>query len=194
MIPRAMITEWANKVPWEDMHNVEQDLIIGRALTAIFSDDVLSANLAFRGGTALHKLYLPPPSRYSEDIDLVQIEAEPIGFVFDRIKEVLSFLGAVKTRTKMSNNVLLFRFETTFPPVVTKRLKIEINCKEHFTVMGQVKVPSVKEYALNLKLKINDPEFRNDIAPIISPNVSYDIDKAYEKVMDEIVAVMQRLL
>ena len=30
------------------------------------------------GGTALHKLYLQPQVRYSEDIDLVQINSEPI--------------------------------------------------------------------------------------------------------------------
>lgn len=39
---------------------VEQDLIISRALVAIFSDDFLASQLAFRGGTALHKLYLSP--------------------------------------------------------------------------------------------------------------------------------------
>lgn len=35
--------------------------------------------LAFRGGTALYKLYLKPAARYSEDIDLVQVKAEPAG-------------------------------------------------------------------------------------------------------------------
>ena len=34
-------------------------------------------SLAFRGGTALYKLYLTPAARYSEDIDLVQVEAGP---------------------------------------------------------------------------------------------------------------------
>jgi len=36
----------------------------------IFSDPFLQKELAFRGGTALHKLYLQPQPRYSEDIDL----------------------------------------------------------------------------------------------------------------------------
>ena len=39
---------------------IEQDLIIARALVETFSDDFLKKSLAFRGGTALHKLYLPP--------------------------------------------------------------------------------------------------------------------------------------
>ena len=37
---------------------VEQDLVICRALVEIFSDEWLASSLAFRGGTALYKLYL----------------------------------------------------------------------------------------------------------------------------------------
>jgi len=44
----------------------------------IYSDKYLAENLAFRGGTALHKLFLSPQSRYSEDIDLVQKNAGPV--------------------------------------------------------------------------------------------------------------------
>jgi len=62
MIPQAFITEWANQVPWQTNEQVEQDLVICRALAAIFSDDFLANRLAFRGGTALHKLYLSPPA------------------------------------------------------------------------------------------------------------------------------------
>ena len=52
MIPRSAITHWNKQVPWEDIANVEQDLIITRALTDIFADEFLSKELAFRGGTA----------------------------------------------------------------------------------------------------------------------------------------------
>jgi predicted nucleotidyltransferase component of viral defense system len=34
--------------------------------------------IAFRGGTAINKLLFQKPLRYSEDIDLVQMQAEPI--------------------------------------------------------------------------------------------------------------------
>ena len=60
MIPLAYIQEWRESVPWQDIEMVEQDLVICRALVEIFSDEFLSANLLFRGGTALHKLYLKP--------------------------------------------------------------------------------------------------------------------------------------
>lgn len=65
---------------------VEQDLVLSRAAVEIFSDVTLAAALAFRGGTALHKVVLMPPSRYSEDLDLVQIEPEPIGPVLRRLR------------------------------------------------------------------------------------------------------------
>ena len=104
MIPSAYITQWANFVPWQTNEQVEQDLVITRAIVEIFSDDFLRERLAFRGGTALHKLYLNPQPRYSEDIDLVQIKPEPI-----------------------------------------KELKVEINCREHFNVMGLQKFPFATE-------------------------------------------------
>lgn len=52
MIPRAYITEWSAKVLWQTNEQVEQDLIICRALVEIFSDKFLADRLAFRGGTA----------------------------------------------------------------------------------------------------------------------------------------------
>ena len=136
MIPVDYITEWSNNVPWSDPRDVEQDLIICRALVAIFSDSWLSSKLAIRGGTAIHKLYLPPQARYSEDIDLIQINPEPIGETLDRLSKVLSFIGLPKTKRKSSNNVVLYSFESEPEPRTPRKLKIEINCREHHTVLG----------------------------------------------------------
>ena len=90
MIPRDYITEWRAQAPWVDDFQVEQDLVISRALVAIFSHPLLSKSLAFRGGTALYKLHLKPPARYSEDIDLVQVDAEPAGPIMDAMRQVLN--------------------------------------------------------------------------------------------------------
>jgi len=65
MIPQRYIEEWKISAPWPNDAQVEQDLIIARALVEIFSDDMLRESLAFRGGTALHKLYVQPQARYS---------------------------------------------------------------------------------------------------------------------------------
>ena len=78
MIPQRYIEEWKINAPWPDNAQVEQDLIIERALVEIFADELLKDNLAFRGGTALHKIYLKPQARYSVDIDLVQTKEGPI--------------------------------------------------------------------------------------------------------------------
>lgn len=57
MIPTQNIVAWGAVVPWADQRQVEQDLIIGRALVEIFSDDVLRDAVRVRGGTALNKLH-----------------------------------------------------------------------------------------------------------------------------------------
>lgn len=141
MINRTAITQWNKVVPWNDNAQVEQDLVISRALVAIFSDEFLASQLAFRGGSALHKLYLTPQPRYSEDIDLVQILPGPIKPILFRLGEVLDFLPDRTTKQKRYNNTMLFRMESEIPPTIPLRLKIEINCFEHFQVLGLVKVP-----------------------------------------------------
>lgn len=86
---------------------------------------------------AEHKLFLVPPRRYSEDIDLVQLNAGPIGFVLDAIRGTLDpWLGEPRRRRGQGRVTLLYRFETTTKPVHQMRLKIEINTREHFTVLG----------------------------------------------------------
>jgi len=139
MIPRAFITGWKQTAPWISDAQVEQDLVISRALVEIFSDDLLSDALAFRGGTALHKLYFAPAPRYSEDIDLVQINPEPIGPVIDRLRKILDYLGEPKIRQKDRNTTLIFRFETEVEPVINMRVKVEINCREHQFIFGPIK-------------------------------------------------------
>ena len=141
MITRQAIIEWQENAPWLDMRQVEQDLIISRALIAIYSDEYLTSRLAFRGGTALHRIYFSPPARYSEDIDLVQIVEEPIGKTLDTLRNVLDFLGKPAVLQKKNNNTLVYRMESTYPPKTPLKLKIEINCNEHFTVHGFAKAP-----------------------------------------------------
>lgn len=136
MIPRAHITEWSNNVPWQTNEQVEQDLILSRAFVEIFNDEFLAQHLAFRGGTALHKLFYQPQPRYSEDIDLVQIKAEPIKETIKRFQEKLAFIGPSSVEQKRHNNTLKFKFTSEIEPVQNLKIKVEINCKEHFTVLG----------------------------------------------------------
>lgn len=84
-------------VPWPSLRQVEQDLLLCRAMVAIFSDEFLSTQVAMRGGTLLHKVYLAPAARYSEDIDLVVIGNRPEDHVRKALRRVLvDVLGTPK--------------------------------------------------------------------------------------------------
>ncbi len=91
MIPRAYIHAWREQARWPDLRQVEQDLVLSRALCDLFT--ALPDQLAFRGGTAIHKLLFTRALRYSEDIDLVQRHRGPIGPVINAIREALAWLG-----------------------------------------------------------------------------------------------------
>jgi len=260
MIPRPFIAQWKDHAPWRSNEQIEQDLIISRALVEIFSDEFLKENLAFRGGTALHKLYLNPAPRYSEDIDLVQIEAGPIGPILQRLDEVISFFEEQRSvRQKANNNTILYRFASEYSPEIRLRLKVEINCREHFSVLGFFhfpfevenewftgsanlttydpnellgtklralyqrrkgrdlfdlhyadqhleldydklircyqeymasvvkKPPTQKQYMRNIKEKRTDADFVGDMEGLLRPEISYDQEKAFDWLTNNII-------
>lgn len=145
MIPANEIKAWSNVVPWITDEQIEQDLVICRALVEIFSNEFLAENLVFRGGTALHKLYLHPQPRYSEDIDLVQKNSGPVKEIIDQLRLCMSFLGEPTVKQKANNNTLIYRFNSENVTPVPLRLKVEINCREHFSVLGY----TTKEFSVN---------------------------------------------
>jgi predicted nucleotidyltransferase component of viral defense system len=139
VIERDFIVAWRQEAPWPTDAQVEQDLVLSRALVEIFNHPLLSRELALHGGTALHKLFFPKLARYSEDIDLVQIAPGPIGPVMSALRGLFdSWLGAPRRRQSEGRMTFIYRFESELPPVVPLRLKIEINTREHFTVLGYV--------------------------------------------------------
>jgi len=142
MIPQRYIEQWRAVAPWTLDAQVEQDLVIARAIVEMYSDDLLKKSLAFRGGTALHKLYLKPQVRYSEDIDLVQINSEPINPILKRIRERLYFLGTKRiVKQHIHNNTVIYRFDSEMQPITNMRLKIEINTREHLNILGLKEIP-----------------------------------------------------
>jgi predicted nucleotidyltransferase component of viral defense system len=161
MIPKPYIARWQQNAPWSSFDQIEQDLVISRALVEIFSDPFLNENLAFRGGTALHKLYLNPAPRYSEDIDLVQIKPGGIGPILKRLKEVITFFDeGRKTKVGGHGAKAWYSFTSEYEETPLK-LKVEINGKEHFNVHDWVEFPfsvdnewfsgttKIKTYSLN---------------------------------------------
>lgn len=142
MIPRDFITEWRKEAPWVQDFQVEQDLVISRALVEIFSHPLLREALAFRGGTALYKLHLKPAARYSEDIDLVQTRPEPAGLMMEALRGILDpWLGAPQWKQTEGRVTFVYRFDSEGTPPIRLRLKVEINSREHFAVYGFTQVP-----------------------------------------------------
>jgi len=135
VIPQADIIAWRAKAPWKTVAQVEQDLIICRTLVELFSQEALREQVVFRGGTALYKLHLQPPARYSEDIDLVQIKAGPNKSIIEAMRRVLDeLLGKPQYDVKERGTTLVYRVQSEIPPVTKLRLKLEINTREHFSV------------------------------------------------------------
>jgi predicted nucleotidyltransferase component of viral defense system len=154
---------------------------------------------------------------------------------------------------------VIYRFDTSFEPVTRMRLKVEINTREHFSVLGVQHVPfevenpwftgstNVSTYAIdellctklralyqrkkgrdlfdvwlaldqghidpatlltcferymtedgrtvtraqfeaNLAQKRKQPDFRDDVGPILRPGFSWDFDAGLDSVLEGIVA------
>lgn len=143
MIPQDYITAWSLVAPWASQRQVEQDLIISRALVALFSDPFLRGELRFRGGTALNKLHFPAPLRYSEDIDLVRTTAGPIRPILDRVHDVLDpWLGKPKFDQSPVAPKLRYAVDAedaTLPGPI--KLKIEINTRERDAYDPPIEIP-----------------------------------------------------
>lgn len=130
MIPTMNIIAWGGRAPWAEQRQVEQDLVISRAIVELFADEFLRTELRFRGGTALNKLHFPAPMRYSEDIDLVRTTHGPIKPILRRVRELLQpWLGEAAFDQSPVSPKLIFRVpaEDGSAPL---RLKIEINTRE----------------------------------------------------------------
>lgn len=144
-----------SKVPWPSLRQVEQDLLLCRAMAAIFDDTFLGEQVAMRGGTLLHKVYLAPPSRFSEDIDLVVIGDHPEEHIRKALRRVLvDVLGSPKTsiwdtvRLAVRNTVRpsrILRMTYAVPPIATQgpalQIEVEANVTERAPQRPIIRLP-----------------------------------------------------
>jgi len=73
--------------------------------------------------------------RYSEDIDLVQVYPGPIGPIMNTLQDKLNpWLGNPKRKQSEGRVTLTYRVASE--EGLPLRLKVEINSREHFTVLG----------------------------------------------------------
>lgn len=130
MIPTMNIVAWGTVVPWAEPRQVEQDLIISRAIVELFADSFLRSELRFRGGTALNKLHFPAPLRYSDDIDLVRTTPGPIKPILAAMRARLEpWLGKAGFEQSPTAPKLRFKVPTEVGSAEI-RLKVEINTRE----------------------------------------------------------------
>ena len=130
-------------VPWPSQRQVEQDLLLCRAIAAVFNDKFLQTQVAMRGGTLLHKVHLAPPARYSEDIDLVVFGTRPEDHIRRALKRVLrDVLGNPKTSVwgalslAIRNTVKpsrVLRMTYSVPSVIEQGLGLEIVVEANVT-------------------------------------------------------------
>lgn len=134
MISRRYIVNWSGEHPWQEQDQIEQDLLLSQAICEIAGDELLSGELALRGGTAFHKLFLEKPYRYSEDLDYVRTSAGRIGEVLERLRDIGDNLGyTVRTKMGMYPKVL---WRYTADSGLNAKIKIEINTYEREPVKG----------------------------------------------------------
>jgi predicted nucleotidyltransferase component of viral defense system len=123
-----MVTAWGVTHPWPTREQIEQDMLLSKAICDIFSNNSLAGELVFRGGTALHKLLLPQPYRYSEDLDFVRMNAGGIGSIMKELTELGKASGfSVSTKMNQYPKVYWRGNAQTGRDI---KIKIEINTYE----------------------------------------------------------------
>lgn len=154
-ITRRDILAHQSVVPWPNLLQVEQDLLLCHAMASLFKDSFLQGQIAMRGGTLLHKVYLTPPARYSEDIDLVVVGNRPEGHIRKALTRVLrDVLGTPKQsvwgdlKLAIRNTVKpsrVLRMTYVIPSLAetgkTLEIIIEANVTERTSFRPVVKIP-----------------------------------------------------
>jgi predicted nucleotidyltransferase component of viral defense system len=141
MIPYDTITAWGVSHPWPSREQIEQDLLLSKAIVDIYASEMLARELIFRGGTALHKMIMPQPSRYSEDLDFVRTSAGGIGDIMKELTE-LGKQSGFTVKTKMGPFPKVYwHYETQTGR--SMRIKIEINTYERSPALPLAEVSHI---------------------------------------------------
>jgi len=142
LIPAANIIAWRRHSPWPNDTQVEQDLVLSRLIVEIANHELLGEELAFRGGTCLHKLRLPEPARYSEDLDYVRRTETGIGPHLDALTELATSIGLRRIGTDTGSSIVNAKFEcdpTSGAGGI--RVKVEVNIAETASFGERAEVP-----------------------------------------------------
>lgn len=126
MIPQEALSQWNDVVPWDDDRLVEQDLALMRLIIDVAVHPVLCDKLSLKGGTCLHKLWLPKPWRYSEDLDYNRVVASDPLEITDSLREIASDVGFSDVKYNQSRLFLHLWMVDTFEDERKFQVKIDI--------------------------------------------------------------------
>lgn len=131
MVPQAALNAWAQRAPWPDDLDVEQDLILSRAIVEIANHPLLGEELAFRGGTSLHKLHSEQPWRYSNDLDYVRTTKGPVKQIMRAVRETMQLIGLEEAKYEVKDDIVNMKFDAQPTRGLGRlRVKVEINTRE----------------------------------------------------------------
>jgi predicted nucleotidyltransferase component of viral defense system len=146
VIAQAYLNEWASKAPWTQPIQIEQDLILSRLIVEIAQHELLGAELAFRGGTCLHKLHLPSQLRYSEDLDYVRRTHSGIKPCLTALQDIASGVGLAHHATNQRGQMVHIVFDADATGSAGRiRIKIETNIAETDPFLPRITCPYAVE-------------------------------------------------
>ena len=137
MIARDFVTQWGTVAPWPNPRQIEQDLVLSRLILEIAADPLLGRELAFRGGTCLHKLHLPVAQRYSEDLDYVRTTRSGAGPLINALRAITTKVGLQERRRELSGKMIQFICTAPAEGGGELRIKIEINIGESDSIRSR---------------------------------------------------------
>jgi hypothetical protein len=131
VIDRPALVAWRSKAPWPNPVQIEQDLLLSRLMIEIARDEVLGPELVMRGGTCLHKLHLPTPLRYSEDLDYVRCTRGGIKPYTQALAKIAEDVGLTVSSRQRSGQMVHVYFDGQPTEGIGRiRIKIEMNIAE----------------------------------------------------------------
>jgi len=131
VIDRPALIAWRSKAPWPNPVQIEQDLLLSRLMIEIARDEVLGPELVMRGGTCMHKLHLPAPLRYSEDLDYVRSTRTGIKPYTQALARIAGGVGLTVASRQRSGQMVHVYFDGQPTEGIGRiRIKIEMNIAE----------------------------------------------------------------
>ena len=129
MIPQDAYDQWCGAVPWTSPHEVEQDLVLSRLIAEVAQHEALGPALALKGGTCLHKVWMPAPLRYSEDLDYTirgDVTLDEVRAAIKKIGADVGFSGFAARMGQGKQRVFHARLLGTFGDGSAMAVKLDV--------------------------------------------------------------------